>query len=94
MFLGDIIADPRNRKHELALVPFVIRSEGENIPLPRMTHKVKEGDQLLFCGTEQARNLLKSAINSEYDLFYLRTGKHQQLGILCNGMSDVLVKHN
>lgn len=80
VFLGDIIADPRNRKHELALVPFVIRSEGENIPLPSMLHKVKEGDQLLFCGTEQARNLLKAAINSEYALFYLRTGKHQAAG--------------
>ncbi len=80
VLLGDIVADPRNREHELALVPFVIRSEGKNIPLPSMMHKVKEGDQLLFCGTEQARNLLKSSINSEHALFYLRTGKHQPAG--------------
>jgi Trk K+ transport system NAD-binding subunit len=80
VLLGDLVADPRNREHELALVPFVIRSEGKNIPLPSMTHIIKEGDQLLFCGTEQARNLFKAAINSERDLFYLRTGKYQAAG--------------
>ncbi len=77
VLLGDIIADPRNREKELDLMLFVIQSEGKEIILPSNDHKIKEGDQLLFCGTDYAKQILKSTINNEYTLHYLRTGIHK-----------------
>ena len=74
VLLGDIIADPRDRKQELDLMPFVIQSAGEQTILPSKDYKIKEGDQLLFCGTAHAKQLLKATINNEYTLHYLRTG--------------------
>jgi len=78
--LKDIIADPRDRTKELDLLPFVIKSDAREIVLPSLEHRIKEGDQLLFCGTSKAKQLLKSNINSEYTLYYLRTGKYQPMG--------------
>lgn len=75
VMLGDIISDPRNRDLDLELVPFVIESEGEQYVLPTKDYQIKEGDQLLFCGTSRAKRLLKATINNEYTLHYLRTGK-------------------
>ncbi|RLA21121.1 MAG: hypothetical protein DRQ62_09750, partial [Gammaproteobacteria bacterium] len=75
VLLGDIIINPRNRDHDLELMPIVIESQGEQTILPTKDHKIKEGDQLLFCGTATARQLLKANINNEYTLHYLRTGR-------------------
>ncbi len=80
VLLGDIIADPREREQVLELVPFVIRSEGEVLILPSKDHKIKEGDQLLFCGTASAKQIVKATINNEYTLHYLRTGKFKPSG--------------
>ena len=77
VLLGDIISNPRNRELDLELMPFVIRSEGKEIVLPSNEHKIKEGDQLLFCGTAYAKQSLKATINNEYTLHYLRTGKYK-----------------
>ncbi|GAW87301.1 conserved hypothetical protein [Bathymodiolus platifrons methanotrophic gill symbiont] len=75
VLLGDIVANPRNREQDLDLMPFVIQSGGVQYILPAKDHKIKEGDQLLFCGTAYAKQLLKATINNEYTLHYLRTGR-------------------
>lgn len=74
VMLGDIIADPRDRELELDLMVFVIQSDGVQYILPAKDHKIREGDQLLFCGTVYAKQLFKATINNEYTLHYLRTG--------------------
>jgi len=80
VLLGDIISDPRNREQELSLMVFVIKSAGELTILPAKEYKIKEGDQLLFCGTVHAKQLFKATINNEYTLHYLRTGKFKPAG--------------
>jgi len=80
VYLRDVITDPRDRSKELDLVPFVIKSEAREIVLPSLEHQIQEGDQLLFCGTRKAKQLFKSNINSEYTLYYLRTGNYQPMG--------------
>ncbi|MBE0469414.1 MAG: NAD-binding protein [Methyloprofundus sp.] len=80
VLLEHIIADPRNRDVELDLVPFVIKSRGKEVVLPPKDYKILEGDQLLFCGTATAKELLRSSINSEYTLYYLRTGRYKPMG--------------
>jgi Trk K+ transport system NAD-binding subunit len=78
VLLGDIISNPRNREEDLELMAFVIRSAGKEIILPPNDHKIKAGDQLLFCGTANAKQALKATINNEYTLHYLQTGKYKQ----------------
>ncbi|MBT4145964.1 MAG: potassium channel protein, partial [Gammaproteobacteria bacterium] len=78
VLLGDVISSPRNRDEDLDLMPFVIRSAGKEIVLPPNEYKIKAGDQLLFCGTANAKQALKATINNEYTLHYLRTGKYLQ----------------
>jgi Trk K+ transport system NAD-binding subunit len=80
VLLRDIIADPRGREKELDLVPFVIKSGEKETVLPTADYSIKKGDQLLFCGTKKAKQLLKSNINSEYTLSYLRTGQYPAMG--------------
>lgn len=80
VLLRDIITDPRNREKELDLVPFVIKSGDKETVLPSNDYRIKKGDQLLFCGTAKAKQLLKSNINSEYTLSYLRTGQYPAMG--------------
>jgi len=82
VFLRDIITDPRDRTKGLELVPFVIKSGRKEIVLPDEEYSIKEGDQLLFCGTMSAKRLLKSTINSEYTLSYLRTGRYKSMGYI------------
>lgn len=77
VLLGDIISDPRNRSQDLDLMVFVIRSAGKEVVLPAREYKIREGDQLLFCGTAYAKQLLKATLNNEYTLHYLRTGKYK-----------------
>lgn len=79
VLLGDIIADPCNPGRDLNLMVFVIQSDGEEIILPTREHKIKEGDQLLFCATADAKQMLKATINNEYTLHFLRTGKHKPM---------------
>lgn len=75
VLLGDLTTDPRAREQELELLVFVIQSEGKQTILPSKDHKIKEGDQLLFCGTANAKQLFKATIQNEYTLHYLRTGR-------------------
>ncbi|WP_428355982.1 NAD-binding protein [Methyloprofundus sp.] len=77
VLLGDVIASPGNPERELELMVFVIKSGKEEIILPGKKHKIKEGDQLLFCGTAYAKQMLKATINNEYTLHFLRTGKYK-----------------
>lgn len=75
VLMGHIIADPQDRERPLELVVFVIESQGKQTILPGKDYKIQEGDQLLFCGTLRAKQLLKSSIQNEYTLHYLRTGE-------------------
>lgn len=74
ILLGDLLRDPGTRNLELATVPFVVRSEdGVNI-LPSNDYQVKVNDEILLCGRGYAHTLLKSNLNNEYALHYVRTG--------------------
>lgn len=75
VILGDLIRDPRNRNTQLDLVVFIISSGEEIYVLPNSSYKIKQDDQLLFCGTDMAYCLFNSTLSNEYNLHYLRTGK-------------------
>jgi uncharacterized protein with PhoU and TrkA domain len=56
------------------MVAFVLKSGKEVKVLPSEDCKIKEGDQLLYCGTHLAKRLFNATINSEYKLFYIQNG--------------------
>lgn len=74
VLLGDLLKNPDNSQHLLALVVFVIQSGDEIIILPKEDYRIKENDQLLFCGTKQAQCLFNATLNNEYKLFYIQRG--------------------
>ena len=74
VLLGNLIKHPDNIDKQLDLVIFVVKSGDEVIVLPGEDYKVKEGDQLLFCGTALAGRLFNATLNNEYKLFYVQNG--------------------
>ncbi|MFU8788720.1 MAG: potassium channel family protein [Methylobacter sp.] len=80
VLLGDLMKHPDNAERLLDLVVFVVKS-GETIQVrPSEDYEIKLGDQILFCGTGAARRLLNATLNNEYNLFYVRTGRHLPKG--------------
>ncbi len=78
--LGDLLADPRDRKKKLDMLVFVIKSGEQEYILPKDSYEIKAGDQLLFCGTLLAHRLFNATINSEYKLFYIQNGLYMPRG--------------
>ena len=72
--LEQLARDPDNRDRALELVFFVVKSGDKVTVLPKPDYKIKQGDQLLFCGTGLARRLFHATLNSEYKLFYIQNG--------------------
>ncbi|WP_051906418.1 potassium channel family protein [Methylomarinum vadi] len=82
VLLGDLMSDPRGRHKKLDLIVFVIKSDDKEYILPKEDYEIKEGDQLLFCGTLLAHRLFNATINSEYKLFYIQNGLYLPRGYL------------
>ncbi len=80
VYLGDLLADPRGRHKRLDIVVFVIKSGETECILPDLDYEIKEGDQLLYCGTLLASRLFNATINSEYKLFYIQNGLYLPRG--------------
>lgn len=78
--LGEILHDPSDREHQLACVPMVLKSADRVIIMPEFSHILSEDDEILFCGRNQAHNLLDSTLNNEYTLRYLITGIDEPRG--------------
>ena len=78
--LGHLIGDPSDRQAQLACVPLVLQSMGSTTILPRPSTPVRQGDQILFCGTAHAHHLLEATINNEYTMRYLITGRDEPRG--------------
>ncbi len=74
VFLGGLLKHPDNKNNLLELVVFVIKSKDKIVVLPKDDYKIKEGDQILFCGTKRAQCLFNATINNEYKLFYTQKG--------------------
>ncbi len=82
VLLGDLLKNPDNRDRELDIVVFVIKSGEEVHILPTADYEIKEGDQLLYCGTHMAQRLFNATINNEYKLFYIQNGVFMSRGYI------------
>ena len=80
--LEQLCRDPHDLDHSLACMVLTIRRDGDCVMLPDDSEVIRPGDDLLFCGTEQAENLLSATMNNGYTLDYLVTGRDRARGYL------------
>jgi len=78
--LGEILRDPGDRGRQIACVPMVVKSERRTLIMPALSHILEAGDQILFCGHNDAYHLLDATLNNEYTLRYLITGYDEPRG--------------
>nr|VFJ73007.1 MAG: Ion channel [Candidatus Kentron sp. FW] len=72
--LGDFVRDPVNREQEIACVPLVLKRWRQTTVFPRGTEALRENDQILFCGTIQARYTQETILSDPSTWKYLVTG--------------------
>ena len=78
--LGHLVGHPSDQQAQLACVPLVLKSNGSTKILPDSSTPVRQGDQILFCGSAHAHRLFDATINNEYTLRYLITGRDEPRG--------------
>jgi voltage-gated potassium channel len=72
--LENLMQDPANRDKELKLVPLLLVRNGISTLVPNKDTVVIHGDQILFCGTYDAKNALSSSLNNSKSFDYIMSG--------------------
>ncbi|MGJ8620737.1 MAG: potassium channel family protein [Methylophilaceae bacterium] len=72
--LENIMKDPSNREDDLRLVPLLLVRNGRSSLVPDKDTVVINGDQILFCGTYDAKNTLPASINNTNLFNYIMNG--------------------
>nr|VFK36796.1 MAG: Ion channel [Candidatus Kentron sp. SD]VFK40434.1 MAG: Ion channel [Candidatus Kentron sp. SD] len=72
--LGDIMRNPANRDHNIACVPLALKRWQQTTIFPKGTEILRENDQILFCGTIQARYTQEVILSDPSIWKYLITG--------------------
>ena len=80
--LRDLFRDPRNREIYLPCIPMMLRRGYDNILLPEDDTKIKDGDRLMFCGQNEARQQMQWTVQNDDVLMYVLTGEEHPSGYL------------
>lgn len=73
--LGNIMYHPNNRKEKLELVPLMLTRNNTHILLPENTTLLLDGDLILFCGADYARNMQDILLSNHKVLTYVMNGQ-------------------
>lgn len=73
--LGDLLKDPRDRNQTLPAIPLLLEHGEQRELSPDLDIRVRKGDQLLFCGRQEARRLLDYTLQNINALRYILTGE-------------------
>ncbi len=87
--IADLKRDPHDLDASLPAMVLSIARGDELLMLPRDDEPVGLGDQILFCGTEQAEMMLSASMNNVYTLDYLVTGEDRPRGYLFRWLAQV-----
>ncbi len=82
IYLKDLFRDPRNREKYLPCIPMMLRRGYDNILLPEDDTKIKDGDRLMFCGQNEARQQMQWTVQNDDVLMYVLTGEEHPSGYL------------
>ena len=66
----------------LPCVPLLVKRSDVTMLLPDNEEHLQRGDQLLFCGRQEAWYQMHSIVNDQQVLAYIRTGVDRPSGIL------------
>jgi Trk K+ transport system NAD-binding subunit len=72
--LQHVCADPRDREAMLPCVPLLLKRDGIPSLLPDMDRVLRGGDQLLFCGLNEAKEQMDHVVHDHQAIDYTRTG--------------------
>lgn len=72
--LADLLRDPRDRSHPLACIPLLLLRGNRREVLPAGDLRLRDGDQVLFCGQQSARARLDWTLKNLHALTYVLTG--------------------
>lgn len=72
--LKNLMQDHANRDNDLSLVPLLLMREGKPMLVPDKETVVLENDQILFCGTEAAKNAITFSLNNSKAFNYIMNG--------------------
>lgn len=86
--LNELVRDPHNLEGALPCIPLVIVRDGRCIMTPGGTEEIKQGDEILFCGTENGELMLAATMNNAYTLDYLVNGYDKPRGYLFRWIYD------
>lgn len=74
VMLADLIRDPHDLSGSLECVPLMIERNGELNTLPSNNETLRQGDEILFCGTSHGKRMMLASLNNIYTLKYLIFG--------------------
>lgn len=80
VLLKDICSNPKNRSELLPCVPLLIKRDGAGMLLPDMEECLQSGDQILFCGHQEATYQIRYIVNDQQALYYMQTGVDRPSG--------------
>lgn len=72
--LKNLIQDHANRDHNLAIVPLLLMRGGKPMLVPDLETVILENDQILFCGTENAKNAMTFSLDNTKAFNYIMNG--------------------
>ncbi len=78
--LDTLLRDPRDRDRYLPVIPLLVEHHDQRQVLPESRWRLREGDQVLFCGLEEARYRMDWTLQDPHTLRYLRTGDNSPEG--------------
>jgi len=71
--VGNLLQDPRAREKKITSVALLLKRSNKLLLMPTDDIALKEGDQLLYCGTPDAERSMKWTLNDIHSLNYIMT---------------------
>jgi Trk K+ transport system NAD-binding subunit len=88
--LDSLTHDPSNREIGLNLVPLLLLRDNTPTLQPQLEMELMHGDQILFCGTPNAKSALPLILSNHKALSYIIDGKEIADGLIWRWMSGKL----
>jgi voltage-gated potassium channel len=80
--LGDLLRDPRDRGCRLPAMALLRKRERGRTLLPDPNDRLRDGDQLLFCGRPSAQFSMRWTLQNAYALTYVLHGESPPRGLV------------
>lgn len=82
MRLGHLTSDPRKYRNQLRCLPLLLKRGDSFILLPQVEERLRDGDQILFCGDYGVEGLMELTLKNPANLRYIISGESRPDGHL------------